>query len=89
MKINFLGHAIIQLKERGISIARVKETVANPEQIVKSKGRRKVAQRRFFDSKKKKTYLLRMIFKEKNNIRPVITGYRTSKVEKYWKGEKR
>lgn len=89
IKINFLTHAVLQLKERGIKIARAKKTVANPEQIIKAKGGRRVAQRRFFDSQKGKTYLLRVIFKERNNQRTVITGYRTSKVEKYWKGGKR
>ena len=37
---------------------------------------------------KKKEYLLRVVFKEKDELIVVITAYLTSRIERYWKDKK-
>ena len=87
MKIILLRHAKEQCKERGIEENIIEETVLNPDQIIEEKEGRKIAQKKIFDEEKKKNYLVRVIFKEENNKRTVITLYKTSKVQKYWRSE--
>ncbi len=60
----------------------------DPEQILEGRKGRKIAQRRFFSSEKSKQYLLRVIFEESGEEIKVITAYKTSKIEKYWRDEK-
>jgi hypothetical protein len=73
-----------KIRRRGISKDKVKETIDLPDQTVDGYGGRKVAQKR--DMMKKKEYLLRVIYEEKEEINRVITAYLTSNIERYWQG---
>ena len=76
-------HARKEAARRGIPREWLDETLANPEQVVDASGGRKAWQSRF-DSDGR-TYLLRVIVEEKDARPVVVTVYRTSRVEKYWR----
>jgi len=78
-------HIKLQIKERNISENLVKETLANPDQLIEGTKGRKIAQKRYFDSLKNKEYLIRVIFKEEKSSRTGVTAYKTSKIKKYWR----
>lgn len=85
-KIKISKHAKIQMEIRGISERLVEQTINKPHQVIESKGRRrKIAQRRIFDNKKSKEYLIRVFFEETQTEKVIITVYQTSKIEKYWR----
>ncbi len=83
MKVKLLKHLKDQLKERRINLKFIKETLSNPEQIVPEAKGLKIAQKRY--SIDNKQYLIRVIFREKKDLRIGITVYKTSKIRKYWK----
>ncbi|MBI3583715.1 MAG: DUF4258 domain-containing protein [Nitrospinae bacterium] len=86
MKFIWTKHAKERQKEweRKIGITRleVEDAVINPEQIVHGDMDAFVAQ------SKNRNGLLRIPFKNIGEDRKILTVYWTSKVEKYWKGEK-
>lgn len=63
----------------------MKETLANPDQLIEGTKGRKIAQKKYFDSSRNKEYLVRVIFKEEKGSRIGITAYKTSKIKKYWR----
>lgn len=77
-RIIFIQHATDRLKERGISVDLVEETIRNPNKT-DFENERKIAQK-LVDGK-----LLRVIYEEEEAI-VVISAYRTSKVDRYLKG---
>ena len=81
-EIKFSKHAERQLKERNITLKLAQETLENPQQIVKVRQNRKVAQRIYH--RQGKEFLLRVVFSEQDNPE-IITVYWTSKVSKYWR----
>jgi len=85
MKVILLNHLKSQAKEREIDIKLVEDTLSNPEQIVPESRGLKVAHKKYFDSNKNKEYLIRVIFREEQDLRIGITVYRTSKIKKYWR----
>jgi hypothetical protein len=86
MKILWTKHAKERQKEwekkLGISRREVEQVLQNPEQIVGAEHDVMIAQ------SKRQNGIIRIIFKEKENIRKILTLYWTSKVLKYWKEEK-
>ncbi|NWF93997.1 MAG: DUF4258 domain-containing protein [Syntrophaceae bacterium] len=85
-KIEIIPIAKNKLKRRGIPEEWIKEALENPSQIVQGYGGRKIAQKKYF--LREKEYLLRVVFEEKEDYYLVLTGYLTSQIERYWKGEK-
>ena len=85
MKVIFLDHLKLQAKERRIDLGLTEDTLLKPEQIVSNVRDLKVAQKKYFDKKKNKEYLIRVIFREEKGTRFGITVYKTSKIKKYWK----
>ena len=84
MKIILLAHLKFQAKEREINLELIEDTLLKPEQIVPDLKGLRVAQKKYFDHKKSKEYLVRVIFKESESSRIGITAYKTSKIKKYW-----
>lgn len=70
---------------RGISEDWIHETVYSPDQIVKGYEGRMVAQKKYVIDGK--TYLLRIIYEEKEDRYEVVTAYVTSQINRYWKEE--
>lgn len=83
-KYNLTEHAMYQLKRRGINKAEIDDVLSNPEQMSIIRRGRAVYQSRV-DLDDDRTYLIR-IFVDVNLDPPeVVTCYKTSKIEKYWR----
>jgi hypothetical protein len=83
--MRFAPYATEQLRERGLSLARVRDAIEHPDQLLEGKGDRRIAQKRVRDAGQE--YLLRVIFEDADGDVLVITAYATSKVAKYWRKE--
>ncbi len=70
------------MTRRGISEAEVRATVANPGQIVPGKNGRQIHQSLLPPHGH---HLLRVVVKEERGAYSVLTAYKTSKVDKYWR----
>lgn len=77
-RIIFIQHAADRLKERGIPVDLVEETIRNPDKT-DFENERKIEQK-LVDGK-----LLRVIYEEEEAI-VGLSAYRTSKVDRYLKG---
>jgi len=81
--IKLSKHAERQIIERNLNLKEVKETVINPDQVIDSKKGRKIAQKIY--KKEGKEFLLRVIYVKEGDNMKIITVYRTSKIDKYWR----
>jgi len=75
------------MNRRQISEELVKSAIKNPEQRYIARKGRVALQSKYKNSIEQKEMLLRVIGKEVNEVFIVITAYKTSKIEKYWKEE--
>ena len=75
----------MQMKRRGLSEADIVEVLVQPEQMVEMRPGRFVYQRRQFDAKTGRTYLLRVVVDIVGDEGIIVTAYRTRKVAKYWR----
>jgi hypothetical protein len=82
MKVELSDHAKQQIQKRKLSQKLVVSVAHQPEQIVVETGELSVAQSRitFLD----KSALLRVVFRDEDDVRLVITAYPTTRVKKYW-----
>jgi hypothetical protein len=88
MKFTFSIHALEQLKVREISRKLVMEVFENPDQVYsKSDENEIVLYQSVFRKDTDETYLIRVFVNQIKSPNLVITAYRTSKVQKYWKDE--
>jgi hypothetical protein len=82
------SHAEWEMVRRGIPLALVEAVAEHPEQrlVDESHPGRWIHQSRlrFEDGK---MYLLRVVVDEDEQPPVIITAYRTSKIEKYWRAE--
>ena len=83
MRYQISRHAQIEMERRGISLSLVESVLDNPQQIVTERDGRKVYQSQL-DFGNGKVFLLRVIVADVDP-KVVITVYRTSKIEKYWR----
>jgi Domain of unknown function (DUF4258) len=77
-------HAQIEMERRQISLSLVESVLDNPQQIILEREGRKVYQSKV-DFGNGKFFLLRVIVADDIDPKVVITVYRTSKIEKYWR----
>jgi hypothetical protein len=78
-------HAEFELRRRGLDEALVRRVLAAPEQRAAVRPGRDVLQSRIeIDDK---VYLVRVIVDVDRNPAEIVTGYRTSKIDKYWRSE--
>jgi len=81
----FTDHALNEMARRQITENNVKLVLAKPEQTEMVREGRAVYQLRLEMGEPPKTYLIR-VFVDINPRPPyVVTVYRTSKIEKYWR----
>jgi hypothetical protein len=78
-------HARFEMERRGISEADVVQVLSAPEQSDLVRPGRIVYQSRIEPEEPGKIYLLRVFVDVDRRPAEVVTAYRTSKVEKYWK----
>ena len=80
-------HARFEMERRGISEAEIARVLSAPEQSDLVRPGRVVYQSRMEAEVPGKIYLLRVFVDIDRQPAEVVTAYRTSKVEKYWKSE--
>jgi hypothetical protein len=85
MKLVFSEHALFEMEFRKIDKEEVERLIEHPMQKLPARKNRIIMQKRYTDDMEHKEMLLRVIGEELENTFHVITVYKTSKIEKYWK----
>ena len=80
-------HARFEMERRGISEAEIARVLSAPEQSALVRPGRVIYQSRMEYEEPGRIYLLRVFVDIDRQLAEVVTAYRTSKVEKYWKSE--
>lgn len=81
----FTDHALAEMTRRDISKEDVKKILAMPEQMEMVRDGRAVYQAKLEIGESFKTFILR-VFVDIDRTPPyVVTVYRTSKIQKYWR----
>jgi hypothetical protein len=81
----FTEHALFEMARREISEEDIRDVLANPEQTEVIRAGRAVFQARRMMNEPSKLYLLRVFIDINTNPPYIVTVYRTSKIEKYWR----
>jgi hypothetical protein len=87
VEYHITDHARFEMERRGISEAEIARVLSAPEQSDLVRPGRVVYQSRMEYEEPGKIYLLRVFVDIDRQPAEVVTAYRTSKVEKYWKSE--
>lgn len=87
MKYRLTDHAKKEMARRQISESMVAQVLSAPEQSEIVRSGREVFQSRIEMGEPAKTYLLRVFIDVDRNPPEVVTVYRTSKIDKYWRME--
>ena len=85
-KVLVSRHAEEQMARRQIPREWLESPIENPEQRVPQPGGKGILQSRF-TSEDETMYLLRAVVATEKEPPVVVTVYRTSKIEKYWRPE--
>lgn len=81
----FSPHALFEIKRRGLSKELVRAVVEESGQSWEIREGRMVFQSRFKQESSEKSYLVRVFVDVWREPPEVVTAYKTSKVEKYWR----
>jgi len=81
----FTDHALTEMARREITQDDVKAVLASPEQMEMVREGRAVYQAKLEMDEPPKTYILRVFLDIDRKPPYVVTVYRTSKIEKYWR----
>jgi hypothetical protein len=84
MNYLFSAHALQEMERRRIPRQLVEGLLENPQQVLPGKNERQIYQA-CCEFEGGKIYLLRVIIDSNRDPPLVITVYRTSKIEKYWR----
>ena len=84
MKFRLSKHALEELGRRGIPRDLLEQVLQKPQQILPERDGKKVYQSQV-EFGGGKVFLLRAIVNDEAEPAVVITVYRTSKIEKYWR----
>ena len=82
-------HARFEAWRRGITEEFIRFVIKNPQQKLSAKNERIIIQNRYYDKIENKEMLIRVIGVETSEEFIIITAYKTSKINKYWKEEAR
>ncbi len=81
----FTDHALTEMARRNISREDVRKVLATPEQMELIREGRTVYQSRLEMGEPLKIYILRVFVDIDRKPPHIVTVYRTSKIEKYWR----
>lgn len=81
----FTDHALTEMARREISQNDVRNVLANPDQMEMVREGRAVYQAKLEMSQPPKMYVVRIFVDIDRKPPHVVTVYRTSKIEKYWR----
>jgi mRNA-degrading endonuclease RelE of RelBE toxin-antitoxin system len=85
MEYRFSRHAQTEMERRKISVDLVESVLDNPQQVISEKEGRKAYQSKIDIGGR--AFLLRVIVVDDVEPAVVITVYKTSKIDKYWRAE--
>ncbi|NSW84645.1 MAG: DUF4258 domain-containing protein [Syntrophothermus sp.] len=85
MEVRFTAHAEKQLVVRRLSKDLVLEALFAPDQVIQQETGISIYQRR--DTGDGKEYLVRVVVRLEGSTQVVLTAYRTSKIQKYWRDD--
>ena len=88
MEVIISEHARFEMARRQVSEELVTDVVGNPQQVLKLGGKRSVCQSRYYDQIEGKEMLLRVVCEQRHNALLVVTAYKTSKIDRYWRKER-
>lgn len=80
-------HAHFEMSRRGLNEEIVRGILGSPEQGIEIRPGRVVLQSRVSMGEPSKTYLVRVFVDIDREPAEVVTVYRTSKIDKYWRVE--
>lgn len=80
-------HARFEMQRRQVPEDVLRRVALAPQQVVSSEKGRVIHQSRIEDPLSGRPMLLRVVVEERQDELFVVTAYKTSKVEKYWKPE--
>ena len=83
MNFTLSEHAKAEMTRRQIALMWVQSIMQAPEQIVPGTNSRRVYQSRI--EEEGAPYLVRLVVEEWHHPPLIVTAYRTSKIEKYWR----
>ena len=84
MRIQFSDHALERIRSPNLTTDQIKEAIANPDEKLSNRFGR-IAHKILNDDSQEKS-LLRVFYEENEDEILIISAYKTSKIEKYWKG---
>ena len=84
MKFRLSRHALEEIERRGIPRDLLDQVLQNPQQILPERDGKKIYQSQV-EFGGSKLFLLRAIVNDAVEPAVVVTVYRTSKIEKYWR----
>ncbi len=79
-------HAMQSLDARDIALEEVERAIRAPEAVVSGHDQRQVYMRRYHDKLLGQEMLLRVVVEETAELVFVVTVYKTSRIDRYWKG---
>jgi hypothetical protein len=82
------GHALFEMQRRHIAEAEIDRVLSAPEQTESVRPGRVVYQSRLDVGEPARIFLLRVFVDVDRDPPEVVTAYRTSKLEKYWRSER-
>lgn len=88
LEFRFTGHALFEMRRRQIDETEVTRVLVAPEQVETVCPGRMVYQSRVESGEPPQLYLLRVFVDIDRDLPEVVTVYRTSKIEKYWRSDK-
>ena len=82
---NFTEHAYFEMQRRGISEQIVRKVLEQPDQVEEIRPGRSVYQSKIQIGEEAEPYLVHVFVDIDRDPPEVVTVYRTSKMEKYWR----
>jgi len=86
MDFRLTNHVREEMARRAIPLPLLEQVLTAPQQVVAEKVNLKAYQS-IVSCEEEKPFLLRVIVDDSISPMVVITAYRTSKIEKYWRSE--
>lgn len=86
MKYRLTRHAKEEIGRRGLGEGMVDVVLQSPQQVVPGSGGRMVYQSQL-SLEGGKIFLVRVVVDERSDPPAVITAYRTSNIDRYWRSE--
>jgi len=81
----FTDHARLEILRRGLSEEMVRAILLAPEERIEVRPGREVLQSKISSGQPGKVFLIRVFVDIDRHPAEVVTAYRTSKIEKYWR----